>query len=49
MQDTVVLAPPDASQAFVMLDQCREVVLKNSAATKRIGVSVRLNLFIIST
>ena len=42
-QDTVaVLAPPDASQAFVMLDQCREVVLKIRRATKRIGVSISL-------
>jgi len=32
----VVLPPPDASQAFVMLDQCREVVLKIRRATKRI-------------
>ncbi|ENX39368.1 site-specific recombinase [Acinetobacter sp. NIPH 2100] len=38
----VVLPPPDASQAFVMLDQCREVVLKIRRATKRIGVSISL-------
>ena len=38
----IVLPPPDASQAFVMLDQCREVVLKIRRATKRIGVSVSL-------
>ena len=38
----VVMPPPDASQAFVMLDQCREVVLKIRRATKRIGVSVSL-------
>ena len=36
------IMPPDASQAFVMLDQCREVVLKIRRATKRIGVSVSL-------
>lgn len=42
-QDTVAaLTPPDASQAFVMLDQCREVVLKIRRATKRIGVSISL-------
>lgn len=42
-QDAVaVLPPPDASQAFVMLDQCREVVLKIRRATKRIGVSISL-------
>ncbi|RKG32802.1 site-specific recombinase [Acinetobacter tianfuensis] len=34
--------PPDASQALVMLDQCREVVLKIRRATKRVGVSVSL-------
>ncbi|WP_038342740.1 site-specific recombinase [Acinetobacter sp. A47] len=38
----VVLPPPDASQAFVMLDQCREAVLKIRRATKRIGVSISL-------
>ncbi|ENX36055.1 site-specific recombinase [Acinetobacter courvalinii] len=38
----VVLPPPDASQAFVMLDQCRDVVLKIRRATKRIGVSISL-------
>ncbi len=34
--------PPDASQALVMLDQCREVVLKIRRATKRSGVSISL-------
>lgn len=38
----VVLVPPDASQAFVMLEQCRDVVLKIRRATKRIGVSISL-------
>ncbi|MFW2162389.1 site-specific recombinase [Acinetobacter beijerinckii] len=38
----VVMPPPDASQAFVMLDQCREVVLKIRRATRRIGVSISL-------
>ncbi|MBC9230445.1 site-specific recombinase [bacterium SPL81] len=38
----VVLPPPDASQAFVMLDQCREAVLKIRRATRRIGVSISL-------
>ena len=37
-----VIAPPDASQALVMIDQCREVVLKIRRATKRIGVSISL-------
>ncbi|MCH7336624.1 site-specific recombinase [Acinetobacter sp. NIPH 2699] len=42
-QDAVaVLPPPDASQAFVMLDQCRDVVLKIRRATRRIGVSISL-------
>ena len=36
------MPPPDASQAFVMLDQCREVVLKIRRATRRIGVSISL-------
>lgn len=34
--------PPDASQALVMLEQCRDVVHKIRRATKRIGVSVSL-------
>ena len=34
--------PPDIAQAFVMLDQCLEVVLKIRRATKRIGVSISL-------
>lgn len=34
--------PPDADQALVMIDQCREVVLKIRRATKRIGVSLSL-------
>lgn len=38
----VVMPPPDASQAFVMLDQCREAVLKIRRATRRIGVSISL-------
>lgn len=37
-----MLPPPDASQAFVMLEQCRDVVLKIRRATKRIGVSLSL-------
>ncbi|MBP2991208.1 site-specific recombinase [Acinetobacter baumannii] len=40
--DIAVLPPPDASQAFVMLEQCRDVVLKIRRATKRIGVSLSL-------
>ncbi|MDO4579154.1 MAG: site-specific recombinase [Acinetobacter sp.] len=34
--------PPDASQALVMIDQCRNVSHKIRRATKRIGVSVSL-------
>lgn len=37
-----VIAPPDASQALVMIDQCRDVVSKIRRATKRIGVSISL-------
>lgn len=40
--DIAVIAPPDADQALVMIDQCREVVLKIRRATKRIGVSLSL-------
>jgi site-specific recombinase len=40
--ELAVIAPPDASQALVMIDQCREVVLKIRRATKRIGVSISL-------
>ncbi|KUG38027.1 site-specific recombinase [Acinetobacter johnsonii] len=41
-----VVAPPDASQALVMIEQCRDVVLKIRRATKRIGVSVSLTYLI---
>jgi len=37
-----VMEPPDASQAFVMFEQCRDVVLKIRRSTKRIGVSLSL-------
>ncbi|MHA3891224.1 site-specific recombinase [Acinetobacter sp. GXMZU3951] len=37
-----LIAVPDAAQAMVMIDQCREVVLKIRRATKRIGVSISL-------
>lgn len=40
--DIAVIVPPDADQALVMIDQCREVVLKIRRATKRIGVSLSL-------
>ncbi len=33
---------PDASQAFVMLEQCHDIVLKVRRMTKRIGVSISL-------
>ena len=36
------MSPPDASQAFVMLEQCHDVVSKIRRSTKRIGVSVSL-------
>src|SRR5690606_3784209 len=38
-----VMVPPDASQALVMIEQCRNVVLKIRRAIKRIGVSISLN------
>lgn len=34
--------PPDSSQAFVMLEQCHDVVAKIRRSTKRIGVSISL-------
>lgn len=40
--DVAVIVPPDASQALVMIEQCRDVVLKIRRATKRIGVSLSL-------
>lgn len=36
------IAPPDASQALVMLEQCRDVAMKIRRATKRTGVSISL-------
>ncbi|WP_180171250.1 site-specific recombinase [Acinetobacter sp. YH12023] len=41
-EEMSAVLPPDASQALVMLEQCRDVVLKIRRATKRIGVSVSL-------
>ncbi|WP_180046234.1 MULTISPECIES: site-specific recombinase [Acinetobacter] len=40
--DIAVTPPPDADQALVMIEQCRDVVLKIRRATKRIGVSLSL-------
>ena len=40
--DITVTPPPDADQALVMIEQCRDVVLKIRRATKRIGVSLSL-------
>ncbi|MDQ1209921.1 site-specific recombinase [Acinetobacter baylyi] len=40
--EVAVIEPPDASQALVMFDQCRDVVLKIRRTTKRIGVSLSL-------
>jgi site-specific recombinase len=37
-----IIASPDASQALVMIEQCRDVVLKIRRAIKRIGVSISL-------
>ena len=37
-----VISPPDASQALVMIEQCRDVVLKIRRAIRRIGVSISL-------
>ncbi|MDM1246361.1 site-specific recombinase [Acinetobacter sichuanensis] len=42
INEIAVLAPPDADQALVMIEQCRDVVLKIRRATKRIGVSLSL-------
>ena len=42
LDEYAVTVPPDADQALVMIDQCREVVLKIRRATKRIGVSLSL-------
>ena len=39
---TAINIPPDASQALVMFEQCRDVVYKIRRATKRIGVSISL-------
>ncbi len=41
-EDLSAIIHPDADQALVMIDQCREVVLKIRRATKRIGVSLSL-------
>ncbi len=41
-EHTAVVRPPDASQALVMIEQCRDVVHKIRRATKRIGVSLSL-------
>ncbi|MEZ6841165.1 hypothetical protein ABVN80_11990 [Acinetobacter baumannii] len=40
--DIAVLPPPDASQAFVMLEQCRDVVFKIRRATKESVLSLSL-------
>ena len=40
--DIAVFVPSDADQALVMIEQCRDVVLKIRRATKRIGVSLSL-------
>lgn len=40
--DLTTVELPDADQALVMIDQCREVVFKIRRSTKRIGVSLSL-------
>lgn len=46
--DEVTVIPlPDPAQAFVMLDQCREVMLKVKRATKRTGVSLSLTYLLV--
>ena len=40
--DLTEMVVPDANQALVMIEQCRDVVLKIRRATKRIGVSLSL-------
>lgn len=41
--DTALVMPvPDPSQALVILDQCRDILLRVRRATKRIGVSLSL-------
>lgn len=37
-----VVQMPDASQALVILDQCRDLMLRIKRSTKRIGVSINL-------
>jgi len=37
-----VMEPPDASHAFVIFEQCRDVVFQIRRSTKRIGVSLSL-------
>ncbi|OTG66753.1 recombinase [Acinetobacter silvestris] len=37
-----VIAPPNADQALVMIEQCRDIVFKVRRAIKRIGVSLSL-------
>ncbi len=38
----VAIIPPDAAQALVMLEQCKDVTTKIRRSTKRIGVSISL-------
>ncbi len=38
----VAIIPPDAAQALVMLEQCKDVTAKIRRSTKRIGVSISL-------
>ena len=44
---TVVMPIPDPDQAFVMLDQCRDITLRVRRATKRIGVSLSLTYLLV--
>ena len=41
-EQMMVVAPPDAAQALVMIEQCHDVVQKIRRSTKRMGVSISL-------
>ena len=46
--DTTVIMPvPDPNQALVMLDQCRDIMLRVRRAIKRIGVSLSLTYLLV--
>lgn len=43
----VVMPLPDSAQALVMLDQCRDILLRVKRATKRTGVSLSLTYLLV--